>query len=230
MSELNGEMNGPEFRAFEAYAGMDAPELPSHPWSSLQVQLARWQNATYPGSTGTHFVLGVIEEVGELVEALNAGGKYEKAVSDMEVLKADASKVVDAFADIVIYLMQLSTMYRIDLGVVGRGLVVHSIALMSERGARRETNPETRLIAACGELAHVALKESQGIRGMGDKAAARVAMSRAIHNVLLSVMLIAAGLEYADLHIGYEMLFAAVQRVAPTVMARVPSDLPKVER
>ena len=111
--------------AFDNYAALDAPLLPIDRISALQVKLTRWQQRNFGGATAEHVALGAAEEAGELAESLGglqaSIGKVCHAVlkraqrirgmGDPEVFRAAAA---DAIADCAIYLIQLSTILRLD--------------------------------------------------------------------------------------------------------------------
>jgi NTP pyrophosphatase (non-canonical NTP hydrolase) len=127
---------------FDAYAGMDAPDLPADPMSALQVRLARWQNTRFPISKSeTEMTAGISEEIGEFAGALGefiqpladfvalvaAGGrvnhaalKHEQKIRGMGDREAYRRAAADAVADILIYATNLATGLRLDIGVLFR--------------------------------------------------------------------------------------------------------------
>lgn len=122
--------------AFDAYAGLDAPELPSDSSGSpaawladLQVLLARWQGRNFGGATIEQMALGMSEEVGEFAHAVLKHGQRIRGMSDPEAFRAAAG---DAIADVVIYAIQAATCLRLDFGTL-----VHETA---QRVMRREWN------------------------------------------------------------------------------------------
>jgi hypothetical protein len=133
--------------AFSAYAGMDAPDLPSAEWSAAQVRHARWQSQQFGAHPVGSFVLGIVEEVcDELLRASEA---------------EDLAGVQDACADAMIFATGLCTACRLDFGVV------------CSENVSREVDPEWAAVVACGRLARLALKSAQGIRGIDDEALRR---------------------------------------------------------
>jgi len=114
--------------AFNEYAGMDAPNLPEHPASALQVLLHRWEARQFGGGSVGESTLGVNEETGELSEAFiylaamqcGAGrmahavlkrGQGIRGFDDPEVYRSHAA---DAIADVAIFAMQCATKLRLD--------------------------------------------------------------------------------------------------------------------
>lgn len=76
----------------------------------IQRAHARWQEKHFPDTTSTDVLLGVGEEVGELMHAhlkSRQGIRYTPA--EIRAMK------VDAVADVVIYLMAYCTLEGIDL-------------------------------------------------------------------------------------------------------------------
>lgn len=126
--------------AFDAYCA----ETEGGP---LQARLARWSNHNFPGSTRVQKALGVAEELGELAEAFigltASAGRLSHAVlkTDQGIRGFDdrdtaRAAVADAAADIVIFLMQVCTCFRIDL--------VTLVEAEAERVMRRDwkTHPD----------------------------------------------------------------------------------------
>ena len=101
--------------AFSAYAGMDAPELPDDPQSSLQVQLCRWQSRNFGVSSLLQQLAGVTEEVGELAHAVL---KHDQKIRGFEDETKFREAAGDAIADATVYLNQLSTLLRLDFGTL----------------------------------------------------------------------------------------------------------------
>jgi hypothetical protein len=83
---------------FESWAGLDAPHLPADPVDAMQLRLARWQVRNFGPQSDERFSLGVIEECGELDEAI----------------AADAA--IDALGDVLVYAGQLAISNRLALG------------------------------------------------------------------------------------------------------------------
>lgn len=114
---------------FDRYAAMDAPELPRHPMSALQVRLFRWQAHNFNPGGIEHNVLGVNEELGELVEALlglmSRAGRLDHAVlKHMQKIRGFENEdhfrrqAADAVADMMIFATQICTTLRLDLGAL----------------------------------------------------------------------------------------------------------------
>ncbi len=114
--------------AFDAYAGMDAPELPEGPMARLQVELCRWEAREFGGGNSNDSVLGSNEEAGEAADAMimllgakSGAGRMAKAIlkrnqgirgyDDPEKFRADLG---DAFADMMIFGIQACTKSRMD--------------------------------------------------------------------------------------------------------------------
>lgn len=103
--------------SFETYCAMDAPKLPEgpHALSTLQVQLARWQNENFTATTNEHLALGIAEEAGELCHAILKHVQKIRGMADRDAYRAAA---LDAVADISIYCMNLCTGLRADYGTL----------------------------------------------------------------------------------------------------------------
>lgn len=99
--------------AFDEYAGMDAPEVPTNliELSGLQVRLCRWQVRNFGSSCIKDITLGVSEESGELSHAVL---KHRQGIRGMENRDAFLDAAGDAIADCAIYLMQAATALRLD--------------------------------------------------------------------------------------------------------------------
>lgn len=72
----------------------------SSPWAQLQARVAAWQQRTYGYQPFERMVLGIVEELGEFMEATHEEGRR------------------DAIADITIFTLQLCTMLRLDYGTL----------------------------------------------------------------------------------------------------------------
>lgn len=82
-------------QAFDRFAGLDAPELPSGTVDALQVRLVRWQTANFGVARAYQLALGVAEEFGELAAA------------------STKAETVDAIGDVLIYACQMATLHRL---------------------------------------------------------------------------------------------------------------------
>lgn len=138
-------------RAWDAYATIDAPHLPKDPMGEVQVQLYRWQVNNFDLQPAGRFVLGIVEELGELGEAVEA---------------EDRDAILDAVADVCIYATQLATAHRLDFGVL--------IA------AGRELSASTSVDVSVGRMAHAVLKTEQRIRGYDDPEKGRFEVAQAL--------------------------------------------------
>jgi NTP pyrophosphatase (non-canonical NTP hydrolase) len=107
----------------------------------IQTELAVWQKHNFPRSTLLEPFAGIVEEIGELVEANNA---YDAGKGTMDA-------VIDAIGDIVIYTCDACN--RIG------------ISAQEAYDSRRSVDPMKRPIVFAGMLLHAALKLQQGIRG-----------------------------------------------------------------
>lgn len=115
--------------AFNAYCGMDAPQLPEDEMSQLQVIAARWANTRIKNGTRQMDALGAGEELGELAVALlgllAATGKMQHiAMKSYQKIRGydDEHKcrreIADALADHAIFATQLATKFRLDYGTL----------------------------------------------------------------------------------------------------------------
>lgn len=104
--------------AFDTYAALDDPLLPNladHDLSSLQVHLVRWQVRNFGGASAFEMLAGATEELGELAHAILKHHQKIRGYEDEQVFREDAG---DAIADVIVYLTQLCTLLRLDLGVL----------------------------------------------------------------------------------------------------------------
>lgn len=115
--------------AFDAYCAFDAPKLPSDRLSALQVQLCRWQTRNFGAQPDVRNVLGMAEELGELIEgvlglAVSIGKvahstlKHEQKIRGMADDETFRRAVADAIADTMVFTMQLCTNLRMDFGTL----------------------------------------------------------------------------------------------------------------
>ncbi len=169
-------------RRFETFAAMDAPDLPADPHDALQVKLARWQSRNFGPAPAHLLTLGVVEEVGELVVAVEA---------------MDSDAIDDALGDIGIYCAQLAT---------ARRLAIATPLTRADRPTGSMKSSQWMIVGA-SLAAHVALKESQGIRGI-DGEVARIGTYAALAMI---------GVGYSGL--GIEA-FTCMGRTAEHVMRR----------
>jgi NTP pyrophosphatase (non-canonical NTP hydrolase) len=121
--------------AFDMYAGLDAPDLPNAPLSALQVRLFRWEVGQFGYQPSHRYVLGIVEEIGELLESIST------------------HDWVDALGDIQVFAIQLCTAYRLDFGTLRK-------VARSAGDDWREA-----FVFATALLARAELKSSQRIRG-----------------------------------------------------------------
>lgn len=129
---------------FEQWAAMDAPMLPPDAVDAVQVGLARWQAdrfANVPTSDAI-MALGVIEELGETFDSHD-----------------DAEDAIDGLGDTCVYASQLCTANRLAVRPV--------IALAQIYAATNSGAGQLSPIHAAGQLAHIVVKHTQAIRGLG---------------------------------------------------------------
>lgn len=105
--------------AFDAYAGMDSPELPTDELSALQVRLVRWQTENFGGANKLEILAGVNEEAGELSHVVLKQAQRIRGYGDPVKARVEAG---DAIADCVVYLMQMATAFRLDFGTLLFGI------------------------------------------------------------------------------------------------------------
>lgn len=129
---------------FSTYAVIDPPCVPIGRWSAMQVMLTRWEIREVGYQPFDRPMFGVIEEIGELVEALEGNEQFRQF------------SIYDAMADICAYTMQVCTHFRLDFGTI----------VDNAKSWSGTTKPFT--VQRCGRLAHLALKHAQRARGMGD--------------------------------------------------------------
>jgi len=141
---------------FAEYASMDAPELPPHQLSALQVRLARWQTANFGTVESGDIVLGMTEEWGEYLES-----------------ETDAARA-DGLGDLLVYTTQLCTSQRLDFGTLLETFTYSEKAV--------------DISVSLGRLAHIALKNRQGIRGYADQVRTRVAFFEGIATMVEAVV------------------------------------------
>lgn len=133
--------------AFDAYAGLDTPELPANPLSALQVRLARWQVENFGVQATERPVRGVTEETGELTEAIlhlmvsvgklnHVSLKHDQKIRGYDDVEKFRAHAADAIADIRVYLTQICTTLRIDDGV--------NFKLTAEKVLRRNWNKDRK--------------------------------------------------------------------------------------
>lgn len=133
---------------FDAFAGMDAPLLPPHPIDALQVRLVRWQSHNFGAPNACEIACGIAEEVGE------------RAIAAEHL---DRHAMNDAVGDIMVYLSQLCTARRLSMSKVCK----------AGEDMLNFLSPQSSLTVGVGYLAHVQLKDRQGIRGMDNAELAR---------------------------------------------------------
>lgn len=156
--------------AFDSYAAMDGPDVPSSAGEALQVRLARWQNREFGPTPDERIALGIAEEVGELAESLE---------------EHNTDKALDAVADICVYAMNLCTAVRLDFWSIAD--CTGAPTLGSPASDTSFMLYVIRATAAQGRIGHAILKASQGIRGMSDPEKMRRAVATGMQ-MLLSQM------------------------------------------
>ncbi len=134
----------------------------------LQVYLMRWERRNFGLQPPWASALGIVEEFGELMDAIN------------EVSTEGAQ---DAIGDILVFACGLCSKIGIDFGVT-LSLAVH--------WASGQPTILGQATSAAGWLAHVTLKTSQKIRGYQDPAAAKRDSAIAIGRVVRAVVCMAA--------------------------------------
>lgn len=141
---------------FNTYAGLDAPELPGAVWQDIQVRLTRWATSQFGTGSDLTDGLGIVEELGEFVEA-----SIPSSQEEME----------DAIGDTIIYTTQLCTGNRLDFHTLWE----------EAKNRQIDTKISTSdLVIAVAKLCHVILKTEQQIRGYCSKHEARQPLAYAI--------------------------------------------------
>lgn len=117
----------------------------------LQAEAAAWTLRNFPDQPAYHPLLGMVEELGELLEAVEA---------------ANFGAVHDAFADILIFAANLCTHCDLSVATIWENRLdalppTHAVAPVSL--APSPAIPA--LTIAMGKVAHHRLKYEQGIRG-----------------------------------------------------------------
>lgn len=77
----------------------------------IQVEAAAWQARNFGEGTCEQMALGMAEEVGELCHAILKRGQKIREGANGDDMK---EKIADAFADVVIFGLQLCTIENID--------------------------------------------------------------------------------------------------------------------
>jgi hypothetical protein len=181
---------------FAVWAGIKASSNLDglHAVDATQIELAAWQADRFASAPTSecHMALGVIEELGEAFDE-----------------DAGPEDSVDALGDVMIYASQLCTLYR---------LAVRPVIELAETYVKRN-GCHNHAAAIAGNLAHVVLKHSQGIRGLGPLEAFRPRLVDAL------ALMIAKSIE--DCTIGHELVIDAAGVfcvVAREVMERKAGD------
>lgn len=166
------EATGQAIAIFDEWAGMTAPDVPPDEVDAMQVVLARWQNDRFQSAptSDVHMALGVIEELGEAFDE-----------------DAGPEESVDALGDVMVYAAQLCTANRLAVRPV------IDLAILYLKANHCHAQP----VCLAGMLAHVALKHSQNIRGLGPAEVYRPRLVDAL------ALMIAKALE--DCTIGHEL-------------------------
>lgn len=142
------------FDAYGAFGGdVDKADFDVH--VKLQIRLSRWQVENFGVQPTYRQLLGCIEEVGELLEAVEDGNE---------------EAVVDAFGDFQVFSAQLCTAMRLDFGTLARDAFHGTHFTPGSDGFTVWVN----LSKALARLAHVTLKNEQNIRGYEDVERARL--------------------------------------------------------
>ena len=120
--------------AFEKYAAVSSPwdakaKVPDVSMVALQVELNAWACKNFGAQPNHRNVLGMGEEMGELMEAflaimpsmgrlMRAQLKHEQGIRDMKDRDAYKAKMADAIADIMVFAMNACTAMRLDFGTL----------------------------------------------------------------------------------------------------------------
>lgn len=124
-------------------------------WRGLAEDVRAWSERNFPRSVGRPEdpLAGIVEELGELVDAIAA---------------RDRDAAVDAISDAVIYLADFCGKQGLDLGnIVARAQSTEELDGVDEKDERAAT---TQLLSAVGRVHYHFLKARQGIRGNEDHA------------------------------------------------------------
>ncbi len=115
MSDLSPTMQSKA--KFDTYAGMSAGEFPEGlvDMSLLQVELHRWEVKNFEGNTPENLFMGVAEELGELAHAML---KHNQKIRGLEDRDKYLEAAGDAIADMLVYMTQLATQLRLDIGIL----------------------------------------------------------------------------------------------------------------
>lgn len=130
--------------AFSVYAAKHPHEPHANRFEDAQRRHSAWQCRSFGAHPPHSFVLGAVEECGELFEAM-AGDAHHA--------------VVDACADACVFLTGLCTVCRLDFGTIFEASAKNYAVL-----------DDATFTILCGRLAHATLKNVQRIRGMTDDA------------------------------------------------------------
>jgi NTP pyrophosphatase (non-canonical NTP hydrolase) len=113
-----------------------------------QAENATWVSRNFPEQQPHHPFLGIVEELGELVEALDQPGNQ--------------AALVDAFGDVQVYALNYCTRQALDLQLLLEE------AWDRRRGVRGQASVDRLLrnaYIALGKVSHAHLKTEQKIRG-----------------------------------------------------------------
>jgi len=119
-------------------------------------------------------LLGIVEEIGELAAATEAG---------------DMAEMKDAVGDILIYLCDYTSREATELNSDILGLAEDIVTDAEDDPERVRMNPFLGLSQAAGRLCHATLKWHQGIRGFDDPEKYRAARDAAIARLLVPLSL-----------------------------------------
>lgn len=100
---------------FDSYCAMDSGELPDNQLSALQMKLSRWQTKNFKPPTAGELCLGVAEESGELAHVVLKNIQGLRGFEDIEKVREVGG---DSMADAIVYMFQLATHWRLDLGTL----------------------------------------------------------------------------------------------------------------
>ena len=120
--------------------------------ATLQAEAATWTKRNFPNQPAYHPLLGVVEEIGEMLEAKHAGNE---------------AGVRDAFADVIIFVSNLCTHHDLSIARLWSGrFSSFPLLLPTDQPPGKTVVPAfDSLIIAAARVAHHRLKYEQKIRG-----------------------------------------------------------------
>lgn len=143
---------------------------------TLQEEHKPWRVKNFPDSPPHQPMLGLVEEYGELIAAINAHD-----------LTGNAAEIEDAVGDIFVFAADFCSRHGLSLQDVYRQ--AEYPITVAYGGKRIQILAERTASVALGNLAHTVLKKEQGIRG--SDAYHQVRMVQFLGTFLKSVDLIA---------------------------------------